>query len=73
MRLQLNHQFIHSQYGLKASPLNKALFIASCCRNFTVLSYFDVKKQRPKTDIEKCYHYLFNYSFIIYLLLTDYN
>ena len=26
------------------------------CRNFTVLSsFFDVKKQRPKTNLEKCY------------------
>ena len=26
------------------------------CRNFTVLSsFFDVKKQRPKTNFEKCY------------------
>ena len=28
------------------------------CRNFTVLfSFFDVKKQGPKTNLEKCYQY----------------
>ena len=28
------------------------------CRNFTVLSsFFDVKKQRPTMNLEKCYQY----------------
>ena len=31
------------------------------CRNFTVLSsFFDVKKQRPTMNLEKCYQYSVN-------------
>ena len=30
--------------------------ISSCCPNFTLLSsFFGVKKQRPKKDLESCY------------------
>ena len=46
----------HFQYGLKASILNKASIYNYCC-NVTVLSFFDVKKQKPKMDLKKCYQY----------------
>ena len=31
------------------------------CRNFAVLSsFFDIKKQRPTMNLEKCYQYIAN-------------
>ena len=47
MRLLVNHQPILIAIQSKSSRF---------CRNFTALSSFsDVKKQRPKTNLEKCY------------------
>ena len=55
MRLLINHQLI--LILIQSKRISYLLLkISKYRRNFTVLSsFFDVKKQRPKTNLEKCY------------------
>ena len=61
MRLPVNHQLIPIPIQSKIIYLkqiyNYNIYkISKYCRNFTVLSpLFDVKKQRPKTNFQRCY------------------
>ena len=57
MRLLVNHQLIPIPIQSESiSWTNLLLKISLYCRNFTVFSlFFDVKKQRPKTNFETCY------------------
>ena len=52
MRLLVNNQLIPISIQSKSISLEQICY----CRNFTVLcSFLDVKKERPKTNFEKCY------------------
>ena len=57
MRLLVNHQLIPIPIQSKSISLEQMLLkISVSCRNFIVLSsFFDVKKQRPTMNLEKCY------------------
>ena len=70
MRLLINHQLI--LILIQSKRISYLLLkISKYRRNFTVLSsFFDVKKQRPKTNLEKCYQGSVNIE--IYLDLKVY-
>ena len=57
MWLLVNHQLIPIPIQSKSISLEQMLLkISVSCRNFIVLSsFFDVKKQRPTMNLEKCY------------------
>ena len=57
MRLLVNHQLIPIAIQPKSILLNKSVIKdLKILPNFTALSsFFDVKRQRPKSNLEKCY------------------
>ena len=57
MRLLVNHQLIPIPIQSKSISLEQMLLkISMYCRNSILLSsFFDVKKQRPTMNLEKCY------------------
>ena len=63
MRLLVNHQLFLIPTQSKSISLAQVLFlkIYKYCHSFTVLSsFFDVKKQIPKANLEKCCQYSVN-------------
>ena len=73
MRLLVNYQLISLPIRPKCILLEESCYERSQIRdhyfrNFTVLSFFvDNNKQRPKMDLEKCYHCSVSIEISLYL------